>query len=253
MNPFFNYYVLFSQIKKFEPRKNGWIQSHRPHEPYEFPPKKYEDVSPDHVCDAQVAQEHFPKLYSITSKRNSMLTEKFQNQWDIEEVKALLYSSLGSRGEERQLNSYYKNHNISLKRYPSAGAMYGVDVYVYLSDVEGSENGFYRFYEDSLYKVGNCISLDRLQDMFAVPINNNVKIFVFFVSDLEYLFPKYGYFSYQLSLLEAGHMAENIQLGVAEINKCILPVGGFYSDMIMKELDFLQDNYKHCIYTMLIG
>ncbi|MGH0780469.1 MULTISPECIES: SagB/ThcOx family dehydrogenase [Bacillus cereus group] len=250
---FFDYELLYHYIKHFEPRRDGWNETHKPHEPYSFPTFQEKEGSIKVECTDTL--QKLSNIYQTIHNRKTTLSEQFKNSWHVEELMGVLNLGIGTNGSTRQLNEYYNNHKIHLRNYPSAGAMYSVEPYFYSNGVEGLEDGFYKYQGDynSIYKVQNASSLIELQELFPILINEHVKIIVFFIANLKYTFPKYGFYSYQLSLIESGHMAQNLILASTEIKKSNLPAGGFYSDCIMEKLKLNHDKYKFCIYTLLLG
>ena len=62
---------------------------------------------------------------------------------------------------------------------------------------------------------------------------------------------KYGDFSYILSLLEAGHMAQNILLIATALGVCARPIGGFNDAAVKETLDI--DNWEEqTVYTVAL-
>lgn len=62
---------------------------------------------------------------------------------------------------------------------------------------------------------------------------------------------KYGYRAYPYSLIEAGHMGQNILLAATEIGIGACPVSGFVDDTVIKILDLTEGEIP--IYTISIG
>lgn len=251
MNQFHDYDVLFNHLKSFEQRYDGWEFSHQPVEPYSFPVDKEKFLE----CTEYPIESNqlLPYLSELVSKRKSTLTDSFSSSLSKDELLAILAVSLGNNGTTRKLSEYYNNHILRLRNYPSGGAMYSVKTYLYIHNVDGCNEGLYFADGEGLKLVSEERQFDNVKDLFPIVFSDQVKVTIFFISDFEYTFPKYGYLALNLSQLEAGHICQNLQLATTELNKGSLPVGGFYSDRIAKFLGFNHDKYKHCIYTFLIG
>ncbi|MFC1682114.1 nitroreductase family protein [Nanoarchaeota archaeon] len=62
---------------------------------------------------------------------------------------------------------------------------------------------------------------------------------------------KYGLRAYPYSLIEAGHMGQNIQLAASEIGIGSCPVSGFIDDTVKKILDLTDDEIP--VYSISVG
>ena len=62
---------------------------------------------------------------------------------------------------------------------------------------------------------------------------------------------KYGLRSYPYSLIESGHMGQNIQLTATELDIGSCPVSGFVDDEVIKILDLTEGEIP--IYSISIG
>ena len=63
---------------------------------------------------------------------------------------------------------------------------------------------------------------------------------------------KYGDFAYNLALLEAGHMAQNIALGATALGLGARPIGGFNDSVVHQILD-IDGESEQAVYTILLN
>ena len=61
---------------------------------------------------------------------------------------------------------------------------------------------------------------------------------------------KYGARAYAFSLLEAGHMAQNISLVCTKLDIGCCPVGGFVNDTLVKIIDLTEHEIPIYVYGM---
>jgi len=113
---------------------------------------------------------------------------------------------------------------------PSAGALYPLELYVVAAAVTGLDPGLYHFhpFRGCLSRLGpldgsgiRAALVDgALADVTAALL---VVTGVFWRSRC-----KYGQRGYRFTLLEAGHLVQNVVLAAAALGLAALPVGGFY-------------------------
>ena len=74
---------------------------------------------------------------------------------------------------------------------------------------------------------------------------------IIFTAVWEHTACKYGDFGYNLALLEAGHMAQNVLLMAAALSVNATPVGGFHDNMVHEILD-IDGNAEQAVYTIAL-
>lgn len=159
--------------------------------------------------------------------------------------------SIGQLGE--LFGIAMKQHEGGIHRpYPSGGALYPIEAYV-LGNIEGHGNYAYHYQPknhslEKLWQIKN-------EDMTEVMNSSASQICPALIVLTSRWFrseQKYRDFSYNLSLLEAGHVAQNILLSSVAANLCTCPIGGFDERIISRLLD-LFPNEEDPIYVITVS
>jgi SagB-type dehydrogenase family enzyme len=120
---------------------------------------------------------------------------------------------------------------LPLRAVPSGGALYPLELFIAALRVDGLDSGVYHF--DPLRSVLETVrtGLDRAE---AAELSTYPEI----VSDCAALIVvaavfgrsrfKYGLRAYRFTLLEAGHVGQNILLAAAALDLAAVPLGGFF-------------------------
>lgn len=142
-----------------------------------------------------------------------------------------------------------------LRTYPSGGALFPLEVYIALFDNSEIRNGFYHFYVKknclSLLKQGNCRKF--MQQFFIQPeIINNSNAVIIITANFMRSFFKYEKLAYRLTLLEAGHLAQNLILMGEALGLSSVPVCGFLERKMEKfmKIDGIEES---TLYALVIG
>jgi SagB-type dehydrogenase family enzyme len=119
-----------------------------------------------------------------------------------------------------------------LRAVPSGGALYPLEVYAVLARVEGAEPGLYHL--DPLRHALEVLSLGPaplavLKEAAIYPEIVEGCAATLLVTGMFWRSRfKYGLRGYRFTLLEAGHLAQNVLLMCAALELAAVPVGGFY-------------------------
>lgn len=142
-----------------------------------------------------------------------------------------------------------------LRVVPSAGGLYPLEIFFHSSKVQGLSPGLYH-YNPSRYNLRRIREGDQLQQIAqsfvqtAIPLGASLLIFI--TAMFERSVFKYVDRGYRYALLEAGHVAQNMNLLSSALGLGCLNIGGFFD----REIDtFLQlDGIAHStIYVIAIG
>jgi SagB-type dehydrogenase family enzyme len=273
-NPFinhleqFDYNQLFDDIMKSELRSVAWRAYHAPRSDYVFPDhstklKEYEEKI-QLSSDFSLNDLNDARLVETLMQRNSTPLNELGEPWTFAQLEKLLSLAAGLRSKVRYAENDVSASVIQLRTYPSGGSLYPVEIYFYARQVSGLKDGFY-FYnaaERAIYRIREAMSDDALGQLFPMTVfrmdawNSSLEhtsIILFMVANLEYSFVKYGRLAYALSLLEAGHIAQNFQLVSTALQKRSLPSCGYFADKIEEVLGIRKNKYMHMIYCMFLG
>ncbi|MDX2775774.1 YcaO-like family protein [Streptomyces caniscabiei] len=131
-------------------------------------------------------------------------------------------------------------YSLTLHAVPSAGGLYPLKVYVVLTRPLGKLSAGYYEYDperDLLAKKTNAIDSESLQYCFNdTALLGNAPVIIVIAADFERSTYKYGSRGYRFTLLEAGHVAQNIHLAAAEEKLSTLEYGGFLDAPLAAEL-----------------
>ena len=137
------------------------------------------------------------------------------------------------------------------RMYPSAGASYPLEVYLLNRTVNTIEKGIYHYNvkDNSLELLNNEINYQSLNGKIVKTfIDANL---IIITNRINRTAKNYGLSSVQLSILEAGHLAQNICLLLTENNLSHCPVGGFDNKKISNILGL--DDKEIPIYMIAFG
>jgi SagB-type dehydrogenase family enzyme len=121
------------------------------------------------------------------------------------------------------------------RRVPSAGALYPLELYVVVRRVDGIEAGIdhYDPYDHMLERID---ARDVTADLAAAVYDPAPAQLAAAALITTGVFPrtriKYGQRGYRFTLLESGHVTQNIVLAAAALGVQALPYGGFYDRRI---------------------
>ena len=144
------------------------------------------------------------------------------------------------------------NRDPEQRTYPSAGARFPIELYLVSFNISGIDPGIYHY--DMKQKCLEQLLKKNLkkdeQKLCSSYIENSsaVLIFTAVISRSEV---KYGVKAYPYSLIEIGHMCQNIQLSCTKYGVGSCPIGGFVNDYISEILDITNDELP--LYTIGLG
>lgn len=138
-------------------------------------------------------------------------------------------------------NICYHAYSIPMHAVPSGGALYPLKLYVLVERRQGSlEEGYYEYdsIEDKLRRYKKDIDKEQLKYCFndiSLPFNSTVQIVI--TADFDRETSKYSNRGYRLTLIEAGHVAQNISLYCTENGVACCELGGVLDDELTDEIE----------------
>jgi SagB-type dehydrogenase family enzyme len=138
------------------------------------------------------------------------------------------------------------------RTYPSGGARFPVELYLISFNVEGLNPGAYHYNlrRNTLELLWQKDLKNKQRELIS-PYLDNPAATIIFTSVIARAEVKYGLRAYPYSLIEAGHMGQNIHLKCAELGIGSCSVSGFVDDTVKKILDLTDDEIP--IYSISIG
>ena len=162
-------------------------------------------------------------ISDLISQRRSV--DKFDSgPLELEQVSQLLGTSMGITTDKEDPNN-------QRRAYPSAGARYPVEAYIFANSVNGLDESVYHvnILDNKLEKV-NKYSSDHSLDFISGEESNEAPLIVFLSAVFHRSTQKYASRGYRYTILEAGHIMQNLCLVATELNLACRPYGGFIED-----------------------
>lgn len=204
------------------------------HEPMEIINEKIKLPEPKHDSDTSVEQALFERR-SVRKYKGKPL--------NLAEVSQLLWAAQGiteQRGDFRTA--------------PSAGALYPLEIYVVIGNVERVPKGVYKYrpHEHEILKVRDGDVRDKIT---AAALGQTCvaegSIVIIFSAVYERTTQKYGDRGIRYVYKEVGHAAQNVYLQAVSLNLGTVVVGAFKDDEVRNILNM--PNEEHPLYIMPVG
>ena len=204
----------------------------------------------------EVFRKSYPRLPSIKLPEIDKEESQFETLIDYRESqrifseKPISFSELSKiLGSCRIVDQKRKPER---RTYPSGGARFPIELYIVSYNVKGLDNGAYHYnMQDKSLELLLGKNLNNKRRELISPYLENPAATIIFSSVLARSEVKYGLRAYPYSLIETGHMGQNIQLAATEIGIGSCPVSGFLDDTVKKILDLTDDEIP--VYSISIG
>ena len=142
-----------------------------------------------------------------------------------------------------------------LRTVPSGGALYPLELYVLAMDVHGLAPGVHH-YDPRRHRLDELRRADlgeTLPRMLTAPDLGEGAAAVVAITGVFWRSRfKYGLRGYRFTLLEAGHVAQNLLLAAAALELAACPCGGFFERRLdpLLEVDGVEES---ALYLVLLG
>jgi SagB-type dehydrogenase family enzyme len=138
---------------------------------------------------------------------------------------------------------------------PSSGALYPIEVYPIVHNIDGLERGVYHY----AYRE-HALELIRAEDMRSRVVEQGLGqeflgqcgAVLFVTMILQRMRPKYQDRSYRYGLLEAGHVGENAYLAATDMGLGVCGIGAFMDDA-MNEMLAVDGLEEAVVYMLAVG
>jgi SagB-type dehydrogenase family enzyme len=138
---------------------------------------------------------------------------------------------------------------------PSSGALYPIETYVVVHNVEGVERGVYHYaireHELELVRPGDFRSR-TVDQAIGQEFLGECGAVIFLTQVIQRMRPKYQDRSYRYGLLEAGHIGENAYLAAISLGLGACGVGAFMDDQINEMLG-VDGVEEAAVYMLAVG
>lgn len=171
---------------------------------------------------------------------------ELSGQVDYETLSYLLFYSVGIKPPENQ------DPDSARRMYPSAGARYPLETYVISNNITDLERGIHHFNvkENTLERL---LAQDVSEEMINILNSEMGKAPLLFALTgvLSRTEVKYRTNAYRFSLIESGHVGQNIYLLSQKLSLGCCAIAGFNNDRFSKLLDLTEDEVP--LYIFAIG
>ena len=188
-------------------------------------------------------------LGEIITKRVSVRNIK-KSALSLKEVATILFHAYGITR-----NNQNTNYPRPFRVVPSGGALYPLEVFFYSTSTTGLEAGVYHYNptENHLrFLIPGDITNKVSECLVNAEIGSNASLIIFITAVFERSTYKYGDRGYRFILLEAGHVAQNINLVANSLGLGSVNLGGFF-DREVDELLQIDGITQSTIYMVAIG
>lgn len=162
-------------------------------------------------------------------------------------------STLDLADTARLLSAYEANGSNGLRRTPSGGALYPLELYVLARRVDGLPTGIYHL--DPFDRALELLAAgeSELDGALVDPALGEDAAATLVVTGLFWRSRcKYGLRGYRFTLLEAGHLVQTVLLLATELEIDALPLGGFY-DTALDRLVRADGVNESVVYAVAVG
>ncbi|HET9243499.1 MAG TPA: SagB/ThcOx family dehydrogenase [Gaiella sp.] len=143
----------------------------------------------------------------------------------------------------------------ALRSAPSGGALYPLELYVACQRVEGLDRALYHYdpLRQGLELLRPLGTSEESGDLTPYPeLVAGSAAFVVMTAMFWRSRFKYGPRAYRFTLLEAGHVAQNLLLAAEALSLAATPVGGFF-DRLVDEFVGVDGIYEASLYVLPVG
>ena len=138
---------------------------------------------------------------------------------------------------------------------PSSGALYPIEVYPVVHNVEGVEPGVYHYaYREHALELirGGDFRKHVVEQGLGQEFLGQCGVVMFFTNILQRMRPKYQDRSYRYGLLEAGHLGENAYIAATSMGLGACGIGAFMDDA-MNEMLGVDGVEEASVYMLAAG
>jgi len=169
-----------------------------------------------------------------------------RNALSVKDIAMLLWASQGITG---------RAGNFFFRTAPSAGALYPVETYLSVQNVETIEAGLFHFQpaDFSLERLSTKFSGDKIAEAaLGQSFLEKAGAVLIWSALLRRNFSKYGHRGMRYVCMDAGHICQNMLLAAEALGLGACPVAAFYDDELNALLE-LDGTEESVIYLAAVG
>jgi SagB-type dehydrogenase family enzyme len=228
---------------------------------YDLPPSDHEVLARMAMLAESLTYHGYPawqlpEARPLTMSLGEAIRSRFTSRTlipadvDLPTAATLLRSGYGVTHDQRSVG-----YPRAFRATPSAGALYPLELYFYSAFAVGFPSGLYHYSpaEDNVRLLRSGDLSHRLGPALVSPaLATEASLLVFVTAVFGRTVFKYGDRGYRFILLEAGHVAQNLNLAAAGLGLSCINLGGFFDRQVDDLLDL--DGLTHStVYMVAIG
>lgn len=191
----------------------------------------------------------------VLAGRTSSRVFDINKEISLQELSTILYYSAGIKGRPAELADSAQDVKDKTRRfYPSGGARYPLEVYLAIKRVSEIKPGIYHYniFSHSLEQLLSGENLNDFDKTLSYPWSKDAAVIFIITSVWDRNLIKYGDFGYNIILIEAGHMSQNLHLVGQSLGMKYCPLAGFNNEQMNAVLD-IDENDESSLYITAIG
>jgi SagB-type dehydrogenase family enzyme len=212
--------------------------------PQPSPYKRYPAAVTVHL--PRPAERFGPSLPEVLARRRSV-REYARRPLGLGDLSSLLAYSAGITDA--------RDPALAFRAVPSSGALYPIELYPVVFDVEGLESGVYH-YGVERHELALLASGDFRREVFLAALSQEMIGGAGLVVVMTAVFArvqwKYLDRSYRYALLEAGHLGQNVYLAATALGLGPCGIGAFFDDDLNRLLG-VDGHDEAAVYLMAVG
>jgi len=164
---------------------------------------------------------------------------------DLNDLSTLLKYSSGLK---------YSKSDKQRRHYPSAGARYPLETYVFINRVKNVKPGIYH-YDVMNHKLELVLSGNFSRYLIEITSQRwitDASVVIVITAVFMRTQIKYGERGYRFVLLEAGHLAQNFSLVSTSLDLSSCTIGAFLDENLNKKLD-IDSSGEYALYLIAVG
>jgi SagB-type dehydrogenase family enzyme len=206
------------------------------------------DEQPKVPLPRDVIPQNMP-FEEVLRRRRTVRTFE-ERSISLAQLSQILFFAYGETADNE--DSFYPR---PFRIIPSGGALYPLEIYVHATDVAGLDYGLYH-YDPTEHNLDLLRKGDQSYELAGYftqsEMVHQAALVVFITGVFERMVFKYSNRGYRFVLLEAGHMAQNINLAGVSMGLGSVNIGGYYDREVDRHLG-IDGLSESTIYIVLLG
>ncbi|MBC8484531.1 MAG: SagB/ThcOx family dehydrogenase [Ignavibacteria bacterium] len=203
-----------------------------------FPPSHLQnETTPQSGLEIKFIELPEPRYDSETSVEKALLERRSIRDYNeaslsLTEISQLLWAAQGITNTR------------GFRTAPSAGALYPLELFLVVGNVDNLPAGVYRYLPDG-HKLEKVLDEDKRNELYDVSLSQSslrdAAVVLVFSAVYDRITVKYGERGIRYVYIEVGHAAENVFLQTVSLNLSAVIIGAFHDEEVQKVLGLKDD------------